>query len=75
MRLSAIHQLSTFLLLFFLLLMTAVYRISVGLFRLIFIGADGFSGHVAWVVMELSRLLFARLLLVWILVAGQGMLL
>jgi hypothetical protein len=49
--------------------------ISVGLLRLIFAGADGLSGHVAWIVMELSRLLFARLLLVWILVVGHGMLL
>ena len=49
--------------------------IMVGLLRLVFVGADGLSGHVAWIVMECSRLLFARLLLGWILVVGHGMLL
>ena len=43
------------------------YFIFVGLLRLIFIGADGLSGHVAWIVVERSRLLFPRLFLVWIL--------
>ena len=40
-----------------LFLVTALYPVSVGLlFGLIFAGVDRFAGHVAWVVMELSRL-------------------
>jgi hypothetical protein len=46
---------------------------NLGSLSLIFAGADGLSGHVAWIVMELSRLLFAGLLLVWIFVVGHGM--
>ena len=47
----------------------------VGLLRRVFVGADGLSGHVARIVMKCSRLFFARLLLIWILVVGHGMLL
>jgi hypothetical protein len=55
------------------LIASAVYLVGVGLLlRLIFAAADGLSGHVARIVMELPRLLFARLLLVWILVVGHG---
>jgi hypothetical protein len=53
------------------LLITAVYPVSAGLLRLILVGANGLSGHVAWIVMERSRLLFAGLLLAWILVVGH----
>ena len=71
-----LYQLSTAFSFFVLLVIAAVYPISVGLLRLIFIGADGLSGHVAWIVMELSRFLFARLPLVRILVVVvHGMLL
>jgi hypothetical protein len=35
----------------------------------------GLSRHVSWIVMERSRLLFSRLLLIWILIVGHGMLL
>jgi hypothetical protein len=52
-----------------------MYPINVGLPKLIFAGADCLSGHVARVVIELFRLLFARLLLVLILFVGHGMLL
>jgi hypothetical protein len=58
---------------FILLIVTTFFPVSVGrLFGLIF--ADRFAGHVAWVVMERPRLLFARLLLVRILVVGHGIL-
>jgi hypothetical protein len=59
--------------LFILLIVTTLFPVSVGLFGLIF--ADRFAGHVARVVMELPRLLFARLLLVRILVVAHRMLL
>ena len=52
--------------------MTAVDPFSVGLLRFILAGADGLSGHVAWIVMKRSRLFFARLFLIWILVIGHG---
>jgi hypothetical protein len=53
-----------------------VWPISVGLLLgLVFAGADDLSGHVAWIVMKRSRLFFARLLLIWILVVGHEMLL
>jgi hypothetical protein len=57
--------------LFILLIVASVGR----LLGLIFADTDRFAGHVARVVMELPRLLFARLLLVRILVVGHGMLL
>jgi hypothetical protein len=45
------------------LLIRAVSLISVGgRLGLVFAGADGLSGHVAWIVMKRSRLFFARLL-------------
>jgi hypothetical protein len=40
--------------------------ISGGL-RLVFFYTDSLSGHVAWMVMELSRFLFTRLLPIWVL--------
>jgi len=48
-----------------------------GVLRLfaIFGGTDGLSGHVAWIVVERSRLFFAWLFLVWVLVVGHGLLL
>jgi hypothetical protein len=55
---NLIYQLSTAF--SFFCLVGHVYPIIVGLLRLIFVGADSLSGHVAWIVMELSRLLFAR---------------
>jgi hypothetical protein len=36
-----------------------------------FASVDGFFGHVAGIVMILPRLLFARLLLVWVLIVGH----
>jgi hypothetical protein len=36
-----------------------------------FASVDGFLGHVAGIVMILPRLLFARLLLVWLLIVGH----
>jgi hypothetical protein len=54
------------------LLVTALYPIFVGpLFGFIFADVDRFAGHIARIVMELSRLLFARLPLVRILVFGH----
>jgi hypothetical protein len=38
----------------------------------IFGGTDGLSGHVAGIIMELSRLFFVRLFLIWVLVVGHG---
>jgi hypothetical protein len=64
---------STPLVLFFL---TALYPVNVRpLFGFSFTDVGRFTGHVAWVKMELSRLLFTRLLLVWIPVVGHGTLL
>jgi hypothetical protein len=61
------------LVLFFL---TALYPVNVrSLFGFSFADVGRFTGHVAWVKMELSRLLFTRLLLVWIPVVGHGTLL
>jgi hypothetical protein len=42
------------------------------LIRLIFAAVGGLPRHVAWIEMKLSRLLLARLLLVWILVVSHG---
>jgi len=55
--------------------MATMYPISFGLLRLVFPGADGLSGHVAWIVVERSSFFFAGLFLVWILIVGHGMLL
>jgi len=46
--------------------------IGVGLVRLIFIGANLFLGHVARIIMERSRFLLTRLLLIWVFVVGHG---
>jgi hypothetical protein len=59
----------------FFIFLISTYLISIGSLRLIFVRSNGLSGHVAWIVMERSRLLFARLLLVRILVVGHEMLL
>jgi len=62
--------------LFILLIVATLFPVSVGrLLGLIFADTDRFAGHVARIVMERPRLLFARLLLVRILVVGHGMLL
>jgi hypothetical protein len=59
-----------------LVFLTALYPVNVRpLFGFIFADVGRFTGHVAWVKMELSRFLFTRLLLVWILVVGRGTLL
>jgi hypothetical protein len=59
-----------------IMLITAAYPVSIrSLLRLWFAAIHGFSGHVARVVMIPPRLLFARLLLVWILVVGHVILL
>jgi hypothetical protein len=73
--LQLIRDLCRRLFVFALVFVTVMYPINVGLPKLIFAGADSLSGHVARVVIELSRLLFARLLLVLILFVGHGMLL
>src|SRR6185312_6332915 len=55
---------------------TLVYSVSLGLLpALIFAARRTLSGHIARIVMERSRLFFAWLLLVWIIVVGHGMLL
>lgn len=59
---------STFLVLF---PATTLYAVSVGLLFQFFSDADLFTGHVAWVVMKCSGLLFARLLFVWIPFVGH----
>jgi hypothetical protein len=43
--------------------------------RFFFLCAGGLPGHIAGIVMELSRLLFARLFLIWALVVAQAILL
>jgi hypothetical protein len=43
--------------------------------RLVFFCTRGLAGHVARIVMELSRLLFTPLLLIWILVVAHAILL
>jgi hypothetical protein len=59
-----------------LLRATVLFLVRVGLlFGLIFADADRFAGHIARIVVELSRVLFARLLLVGIPVVGHGRLL
>ena len=58
------------------LLTATLYPVNIRpLLGLRFAAIHGFSGHVAGVVMILARLLFARLLLVWILVVGHPILL
>jgi hypothetical protein len=59
-----------------LVFLTALYPVNVRpLFGFSFADVGRFTGHVAWVKMELSRFLFTRLLLVWIPVVGHGTLL
>jgi hypothetical protein len=54
----------------------ALISISGGLrLRLAFFCTRGLAGHVARIVMELSRLLFTPLLLIWILVVAHVILL
>ena len=54
------------------LLTATFYPVNIRpLLRLRFAAIRSFSGHVAGVVMILARLLFARLLLIWILIAGH----
>jgi len=54
----------------------SVALISGGLrLRVVFFCTRGLAGHVARIVMELSRRLFTRLLLIWILVAAHAILL
>ena len=54
------------------LLTATLYPVNIRpLLRLRFAAVRSFSGHVAGVVMILARLLFARLLLIWILIVGH----
>ena len=58
------------------LLTATLYPVNIRpLLRFGFAVVDGFLGHVAGIVMILPRLLFARSLLVWILVVGHRILL
>lgn len=58
------------------LLTATLYPVNIRpLLRFGFAAVDGFLGHVAGIVMILPRLLFARSLLVWILVVGHRILL
>ena len=54
------------------LLTATLYPVNIRpLLKLRFAAIRSFSGHVAGVVMILARLLFARLLLIWILIVGH----
>jgi hypothetical protein len=57
------------------LLTATLYPVNIcSLLGFRFASVDGFLGHVAGIVMILPRLLFARLLLVWVLIVGHDIL-
>lgn len=68
-------RLSGRLFVFVLMFVTVVYSVNVGLPKFIFASANGLSGHVAGIVIELSGLLIVSVLLILLLVVGHGMLL